>query len=228
MKNLFVLCSLVTLMACARPTSGPDKTAGGAVLGSAWGAGAGAVVGNQLGHIGPGAAIGAGFGLVNGALAGYAYDSLEPSLIEQKARLASMQVQNDATAEQLVMLQAKLDRAVNEGAALGVYQVFFDHDATNMRSGATANLEVIADSLRTSPSAYRINVIGHSDDGGTPDYNEKLAEARARSVASYLAARGISSDQIVLKSFGSSRPIASNSTETGRQLNRRVDVYIGR
>lgn len=216
---------------CRTPQPGPDKTVGGAVLGAAWGAGAGAVVGNQIGEsgaTGEGVAVGAGFGAVAGAVAGAGYDVIEDTQLEHEQQLAALKMQNMANGRHISHIQDSLDQALNSDAAGGVYQVFFDDDATSLRAGAVSNLEVIAESIKMSPRAYVVNVVGHTDDTGNPEYNKRLAEARARSVSAYLGARGISMDQIRVRSFGSERPIASNSTPVGRQLNRRVDVYIGR
>lgn len=215
------------LSGCSNPQSGPDKTASGAMLGSAWGAGAGAVVGHQLSYAGEGTAVGAGFGLVSGALSGLAYDLSEGAQLEQDRQLAALKVQNETNAKALDELQSRLDQTIASDLAGGIYQVFFDADSTSMRAGAVANLEVIAEQIKSSPHASVINVVGHADDSGSPDYNQRVAEARARNVAGYLAARGISFGQIVIKHFGSQRPIASNGSVVGRQLNRRVDVFIG-
>jgi len=228
LKSLCVTGACLLLASCSNPQPGPDKSLAGAVLGAGWGAGTGAVIGNQVGNVGPGVAVGAGFGLVQGALSGGGYDLAEGALVEQERELASLKVQNLANARQLDALQGKLDLAIQSDSLGGVYQVFFDTDATSMRSGATANLEVIADAIKRSPRASKVYIVGHADDGGSPDYNERLSESRARSVAAFVAARGISSDQIVVSSFGSKRPIATNTTPEGRQLNRRVDLYIGR
>jgi len=230
MKNVYLISLLIIsslLLACS-PVEGPDKTIAGTVLGAGWGAGAGAVVGNQIegSPVGEGAAIGAGFGAVSGAMAGLAYDSIEDAEIEEEKELASLKIQNTANAHQLARIQMKLDDALATDLNAGVYQVFFDVDSTNLRSGAIANLEVIADSLKSRTHGYFINVIGHTDDSGDVQYNERIAESRARGVSSYLSARGVSADQIKVSSFGAKRPIASNTTEAGRQLNRRVDVYI--
>ncbi len=216
------------LVACSNPQPGPDKTIAGAVLGAGWGAGAGAVVGNQIGNTGPGAAVGAGFGALNGIMTGAGYDLTEGSQIREEEELASLRVQNAVNSRQLQHLQARLDRAVTSDISGGVYQVFFDPDATNLKAGAVANLEIVADSIKTSPAAYVINVVGHTDDAGNPEYNERLAEARARTVSAYLGQRGVSMDQIVVKNFGGTRPIATNATPEGRQLNRRVDLFISR
>ena len=226
---LFLVSAVIMPLAgCSEPQPGPDKTLAGAVLGAGWGAGAGAIVGHQVGRAGEGVAIGAGFGIVDGALTGLAHDQLEGAHLRAKAELDSLKIQNTANLRQLATIQQRLDQAVSQGAPFGVYQVFFDTDATSLRTGAIAHLEAIGEMLKRSPYAYVVKVTGHTDDTGTPDYNERLAESRANNVAAYLAARGISVDQIVVESFGAKRPIASNATDVGRQLNRRVDVYIAR
>ena len=216
------------LVGCSNPQSGPDKSLGGAVLGAGWGAGTGAIIGNQLSYAGEGAAIGAGFGLVSGAISGGGYDLAEGAMLEEERQLASLKVQNVANARHLKNVQGQLDRAIERGSLGGAYQVFFDGDASNLRAGAIANLEVLAESLKKDPAAVKVNVVGHADDSGDPDYNARLSEARARAVSAYLAARGISLDQINVQSFGSQRPLVSNASPEGRQLNRRVDIYIGK
>ena len=234
MSNAFLRFSIYTLIAvpfltaCSNPQPGPDKTIAGAVLGAGWGAGAGAVVGHQVGYTGEGAGVGAGFGAVGGALSGAGYDLNESVLLDQERALASLKIQNEANSQQLRNLQNRMDKAVLSNLTAGVHQVFFDIDATSLKAGAIANLEVIADQIKTSTHGVTINVVGHSDDSGNPEYNSKLAEARARSVSAYLAARGISMNRILVSSFGGERPIATNSSPVGRQLNRRVDIYIAK
>ena len=227
-KTSFVLPLLFALVACSSPSEGPDKTVGGAVLGAAWGAGSGAVIGNQLTHqrAGEGAGIGAAFGMVSGAAIGLSHDEFEDTQIKHQKELDALAVQNAANRQELATIQGKLDYAKGQGLVGNIYQVFFDTDATSLRSGATANLELIADSIKRNPAARHINVDGHSDDGGDLKYNKKLSEARARSVAAYLSSRGISADQIRIKAYGSTRPLASNATAEGRAMNRRVDVYV--
>lgn len=229
MTRASLMCVFAVLLcACSRPQPGPDKTVGGALLGAGWGAGTGAVIGHQLSYAGEGTAIGAGFGAVAGATSGATYDFIEQTQIEQENELAALRTQNAANAQSLAQLQFRLDQAISSDIAGGIYQVFFDPDQSNLRSGSIANLELIAEQIKSSPFAYAVNVVGHADDAGDPKYNERLAEARARNVSAYLSGRGLSLGQIKVQSFGSKRPIASNTSETGRQLNRRVDVFIGK
>lgn len=231
MRKLLTTLICFGLVACTTPYEGPDKTIAGAALGAAWGAGAGAVVGNNLewpARTGEGAAVGAGFGLVGGAMNGAMFDSIENTQLTQEKELAALKIRNHANGQQLANMQAQLDNRLSSTAGLNgmVYQVYFDVDATNLRSGAIANLEVIAENLKARTSGMMVKVIGHTDDTGRPDYNERLAEARARTVSSYLMARGLSADQIDVENYGAKRPIASNTSATGRQLNRRVDIFV--
>jgi outer membrane protein OmpA-like peptidoglycan-associated protein len=219
---------LVALTACSVPTPGPDKTAAGTVLGAAWGAGAGAAIGNQVNSQGAGIAVGAGFGAVAGMVAGAQQDIEEGTQLDQERKLAALKVQTFTNQMELEKIQARLDMPQGAPKTNAVYQVFFDEDATSMRSGAVENLEAIAESIKTNPYVGTVSVIGHSDDTGNSEYNDKLALARATSVASYLASRGISLDRLKTSGAGAQKPIATNKTPTGRQLNRRVDVQIAR
>ena len=231
-KTIFIstsLLALIGLSACA-PQPGPDKTLGSAAVGAAWGAGAGAVIGHQLSpnREGEGVAVGAAFGLVEGALIGANADIIESAEMKQERELENLKIKNDANAQELFNLQAKLDLALSKAATSNIYQVFFDTDQTNLRLGASKNLEQIASAIKKSPFASKVYVDGHTDDTGSVSYNEELSEARAESVAAALISYGISQDQVIVNSYAATRPIASNLTKEGKQLNRRVDVYIGR
>lgn len=223
-----LLLVLLLCTSCSNPQPGPDKTIAGTVLGASWGAGAGAVVGNQVDSTGKGIAVGAGFGAVAGLLAGGGFDLGEGALLKQDRELAALKIRNVGTQLELERIQGDLDKAALTDASMGVYQVFFDEDATSLRAGAVANLEVLAEAIKTNPHVVTVNVVGHTDDTGVADYNDRLALARANSVSAYLGARGISTDHIKTSGQGASQPIASNATQAGRQLNRRVDVFVSR
>jgi|GEM_PF-165945 len=215
----------VWLSACA-PSAGPDKTIGGAVVGAAWGAGAGAVVGNQIGNQGDGAIVGAGLGAIEGAATGLGFDNAEAELLDQRAVLSDLQVHSAITERQLKRIQAQLDFPPAGAAAPQLYQLFFDHDGTNLKPGSAALLETIARSIQENPYARTIVVAGHSDDDGNKDYNERLSASRARAVMGYLGQHGVALDSIKIESHGANRPIVSNATPEGRQLNRRVDIIV--
>lgn len=219
------LLLLAALAGCSNPQPGPDKTAAGGVLGAAWGAGAGAIVGNQLNNTGPGIAVGAGLGLVEGVISGATSDVHEGAQLKLERELSDLKTQNNATSRELNMVQGQLDRALAGSGAESVHQVYFDPDSTSLRQGSVDTIHQVADGFRSDPRVKKIRVVGNSDDGGTADYQQKVAEARAKEVAAALGARGISADQIIIESVGATKPMTTNTTEAGRQLNRRVDIY---
>ncbi len=86
-------------------------------------------------------------------------------------------------------------------------------------------LEVLADFMNKRQS-MRILVEGHTDNVGSASLNKALSEKRAESVKSYLVQRGVDPRRIQTAGHGSSKPIATNSTEFGRSLNRRTEIVI--
>ncbi|HHJ15847.1 MAG TPA: hypothetical protein ENJ80_04030 [Gammaproteobacteria bacterium] len=74
--------------------------------------------------------------------------------------------------------------------------------------------------------AIYIEVVGHTDDVGDNDYNQKLSEQRAEAVGRYLVEAGIDPNKILMVGAGETAPIASNTTPEGRAENRRVEVLV--
>ena len=73
----------------------------------------------------------------------------------------------------------------------------------------------------------RVVVEGHTDSVGSDDLNNKLSQSRAQSVTDYLASAGVKPERVkAVRGFGKSKPIATNDTAAGRQMNRRVEVVI--
>jgi outer membrane protein OmpA-like peptidoglycan-associated protein len=71
-----------------------------------------------------------------------------------------------------------------------------------------------------------VEVAGHTDSTGAADYNQKLSERRANSVAQYLESQGLANNRVVTVGAGESRPVADNGTPEGRQANRRVELTL--
>ena len=85
-----------------------------------------------------------------------------------------------------------------------------------------ANLMVVVETMRTYPEVT-FKVVGHTDDQGKRDANQKLSEARAKAVVDFLISRGISGSRLDFEGKGSDQPVASNSTAAGRTKNRRIE-----
>ena len=218
------LLSLALLISCY-PTPGPDKTVAGAILGGGWGTGAGAVVGNQVGHVGPGMAIGAGFGAASGVITGANLDAAEGQELEQERQMAALKVQVGQNQRALMSLQDSLDdRTRRINSMTTSEQVFFDSERANLHMGSAAALERLANSMKNNPFVSVIEIHGHADDLPTDADNQKLSEARARSVATFLSNQGISLSQMKVFAHGSTQLAVGGQTEPGRQLNRRVEV----
>lgn len=223
-----VLGAFVALSGCGA-VPGPDKSIAGSLLGTAWGATTGAIVGNQIDQRGPGALIGGTAGFVAGLATGIGLDMAEGTELEQNRQLASLRLQVAGSEGRLMEMHKILDQEVMVAARGDTsIQVLFDRDRASLRHGSVAQLQWFADSLKSDPYLKEITVQGHSDDSGDASRNKKLSEARARTVASFLASQGISEDRIKISSYGAERPLANNDSETGRQLNRRVEIKVER
>lgn len=111
------------------------------------------------------------------------------------------------------------------GATIILRNIFFDFDKATLLQQSYKELQNLLDILRSHPS-MKIEIGGHTDGKGTTDYNLRLSEARAKSVVDYLIAKGIEPRRLHYKGYGKSQPIASNDTEEGRALNRRVEFRV--
>ena len=104
-------------------------------------------------------------------------------------------------------------------------ELLFDSGGATLKSGAQRALDNLAQFLRKHPERD-LAIEGFTDSIGSPDSNQRLSERRAQAVKDELTGRGIESWRIHARGYGPSFPVASNATETGRQLNRRVEIVI--
>ena len=104
-------------------------------------------------------------------------------------------------------------------------KVLFDFGKFELKETARSSLDEVVKLLNAYPE-NKIRVEGHTDSVGNADYNLKLSQLRAESVAKYLIEKGIPSSRIETAGYGETKPIASNATIQGRQENRRVEIVI--
>jgi outer membrane protein OmpA-like peptidoglycan-associated protein len=182
-----------------------NNTTKGAVIGATAGGAAGAVIGNQTGSTTRGAIIGAVVGGAAGALIGHQMD--------QRAK----EIQQNVPA-------ATVER-VGEGIQVTFPSgLLFDFNSDVIKNNAATNLNELARNLSKYGDSNLL-IAGHTDGVGSADYNQALSERRAQSAARYLTAQGVST-YIATAGLGEREPVASNSTDAGRQQNRRVEIAI--
>ncbi|MBB5885720.1 OmpA family protein [Xanthomonas sp. LMG 8992] len=108
-------------------------------------------------------------------------------------------------------------------------RVLFDFDKSEIRADAARTLDILADAL-SKVQARGMDVGGHTDSKGSDDYNQRLSERRAEAVLAALRSRGLGL-QASAKGYGETRPVAPNElagadNPGGRQLNRRVEIFV--
>ena len=192
----------------ARKT-GMSKTTKGGLLGAGGGAVVGGVVGGLLGGK-SGTAIGAIVGAAAGGTAG--------ALIGRKMDKQAQDLQND-------MKNAKVER-VGEGIKITFDSgILFDTNSATLRPASEADIAKMAAVLQKYPDT-NVLIEGHTDNAGTDAINQPLSERRAQAVSNATIAKGVSATRVSTQGYGSSQPIADNSTAEGKQANRRVEVAI--
>ena len=189
--------------------TGMSKTAKGGLLGAGGGAVAGAVLGRVIGGKG---------GTAAGAIIGAAVGGTGGALIGRKMDKQAAELQRD-------MANARVER-VGEGIKITFDSgILFDTNSSNLRPASQADITKLAATLQKYPDTNVI-VEGHTDASGTDAINQPLSERRAQSVANSLVAQSVSSSRITSKGYGSTQPVADNTTAEGKQANRRVEVAI--
>lgn len=105
-------------------------------------------------------------------------------------------------------------------------KIRFPSDRHELDDKAIAWLNILADFLRRSTEIEQVFVDGHTDNTNTTTYNVALSQRRAEAVSEYLVAKGVDSNQIVVRYHGERYPIASNNAASGKAKNRRVTIRL--
>ncbi|MBQ1836621.1 MAG: OmpA family protein, partial [Paludibacteraceae bacterium] len=114
---------------------------------------------------------------------------------------------------------------ITVGAKTELHNIFFDFDKSTLKKDSYAELNRLIKFMNENPKVT-IELAGHTDSKGSREYNLKLSDARAKSVATYMISKGIEADRITSKGYGPDKPIADNSTDEGRAKNRRTEIII--
>jgi outer membrane protein OmpA-like peptidoglycan-associated protein len=115
---------------------------------------------------------------------------------------------------------------IESGQAIVINNVFFDFDKYELKKESFLELDRLVILLKKN-SAMQIEISANTDNAGSEAYNDNLSIKRAESIRNYLLLKsGIDNKRILMKHYGETRPVATNATEKGRQLNRRVEFTI--
>jgi outer membrane protein OmpA-like peptidoglycan-associated protein len=114
---------------------------------------------------------------------------------------------------------------IRSDSVVTLRDVLFLPDSYELSSTSASLMNSISAYLTAYPTITAL-ILGHTDSTGSFDYNLSLSQSRADAVKQQLVQLGIASERIVSKGLGSEQPIADNSTESGRSLNRRVEVVF--
>lgn len=132
----------------------------------------------------------------------------------------------EASTERLQAELAALETQQTErGIRITLDDILFDPGRANLSDSATFTFDTLALYLRQHPER-RVVVEGHTDDTGSETFNFELSQRRAEEVKEALVERGVNADHVSAHGYGETQPVASNATNAGRQLNRRVEVII--
>lgn len=195
----------LALAGCEGGVRDNPRTGAGAALGALGGAALGTLVGGDDRR---NALVGAGIGLLAGAAVGQYLDRQERQL-EQDLQ---------GTGADVYRVGDELRIALPAG-------VTFETDSAEINPSFRAPLRDVAGTLNAYPESY-IDVIGHTDNTGSPQYNQDLSVRRAEAVANELTFRGVNPARIAAYGLGETQPVASNATPEGRAQNRRVEIRV--
>ena len=201
------------LLATAACTTNPEtgnRRISKAAIGGVGGAAAGLLLGDLLGGRNDRTEkiVGAGMGALAGAGVGAYMDAQEKKL---RAQTAGTDVQVIRDGDNLVLsMPSGVTFATNQSAIQPQFRNTLDQVAQTL----------------TSYEKTFIDIYDHTDSTGNDGINVPLSQNRARSVADYLTTRGVQSARIATQGFGASQPVADNTSEMGKQANRRVEIKI--
>ncbi|HEU4780246.1 MAG TPA: OmpA family protein [Steroidobacteraceae bacterium] len=151
-------------------------------------------------------------------------ENAEQKLIAGQARDSA-----DVANQQAIELQRQLEilqaRPTDRGLVLTLGDTLFATGKSELKSGATVNLDRLTTFLNEYPTRTA-SIEGYTDSMGSEEMNQSLSQRRADAVKGYLVGQGVSSTRLSSSGRGENSPVADNESATGRQQNRRVEVVI--
>lgn len=143
-----------------------------------------------------------------------------------EARLESREEQLKRQQDEIRRLQQDLQAKQTERGTLVTFgDVLFDYDKSDLKPAGMRDIQKLAEFLKENPDR-KLVVEGYTDSTGSDAYNQQLSERRAESVRRALTRAGVDMQRIQTVGYGKQYPVASNDSNSGRAMNRRVEVTI--
>lgn len=200
-KSIIYIIAMTLILASCNTT----KKTQGAIIGGAVGSAAGGLLTKNNRAVG--IILGAAVGGISGGLIGAYMDKAAKDIEKDLDEVADVE-------------------RIGEGIVVSFDSgLLFDYDKYDLRSETRKNLNALAESLNEY-NETEVKILGHTDSKGDAVYNQDLSYNRAMEVTEYLASQGVSLSRLSVLGFGETDPIATNDTQEGRQLNRRVEVVL--
>jgi outer membrane protein OmpA-like peptidoglycan-associated protein len=186
----------------------PNRTQRGALIGAAIGAAAGLLSGDDAVERRQRAMVGAGVGALGGGAIG-AYQDRQEAELRRETAGTGIDVSRDGDVIKLNLPDG----------------VTFDFAKYDLKPQFYPALNTIASTLKEYNQTL-VEVSGHTDSIGSDAANQTLSERRANAVAGYLIGQGVMRERFEIVGMGERYPVASNETDSGRGLNRRVEIRL--
>lgn len=153
--------------------------------------------------------------------------SLEGALESLRREQAALQREKAALGDHLQEALSKIadTQSTARGLIVSLPDILFAVGEASLRPEATLVLAKLAGVLTLMPE-LKLQIEGHTDSTGSPEYNLRLSQRRSFAVMEFLAGQGVETDRMRAEGFGMERPLADNATAEGRRQNRRVEIVI--
>ena len=140
----------------------------------------------------------------------YLLDVIEPAVLDT---------------QRVTLTVDSLQKALDQAGKVALYDIQFDTGEATLTTASAEALDIV-EQLLSSRSEWSLYVVGHTDDTGEREFNQALSDRRAASVVDALVVRGVPADRLIPFGAGPYSPVAGNSDESGRSLNRRVELVV--
>lgn len=151
---------------------------------------------------------------------GLSYQEYTRGMEASEAAVAARAVYQEACTVRSMVLAKGLNAVYQQ--TLKMPGVNFQHDSAELTAEAKPILEAVASRLVKDNA--RVEIAGHTSNTGDQAHNLKLSQERAEAVVAYLKSMGVPEENMIAKGYGMKQPVADNSTQDGRNANKRVEL----